>query len=141
MHAIAFCLAFSIPSHSTHSLGPLYRSRLYFGVQSCAMHSWLQTWEPRIVTKEAEKQLSGILTKCGEYCGWDQLSSSRRSEIERESEGLMSQEQARSLRKQLLVEKCRSGCGRMCGRMCQLLSSFCVYWPCMAWLSGVCKIV
>ncbi len=53
--------------------------------------------------------MSGILTKCGEYCGWDQLSPLRISEIERGAKGLMSQDQARSLRKQLLVEKCRSG--------------------------------
>ncbi len=107
--ALTFCLAFSIPSHSTLSCRPLHRERSCLSIRSCVMQSWLQSWDPRIVTREAERQMSKILTKNGEYCGWDQLSPTRISEIERDAKGLMSQEQARSLRKQLLVEKCRSG--------------------------------
>ena len=72
------------------------------------MRTWLQTWEPRVVTRESETFASKFLIRPGEFCGWDQLSPRRLLEIDAGISGFATIDQAKSLRKQLLVEKCRS---------------------------------
>ena len=88
------------------------------------MATWLENWEPRVVKVASEQQLSDILINPGEYCDFVRLSSSRKAQINASIQGKMSEDQAESLRQQMLVEKCKLGFVKIKRKLYQITEAY-----------------